>query len=73
MGFFPVTTQVSGFRQSTGGGAIVLAILPHGRLGAAAIMQSQRKIIRQDLQDCAGSHFLPESADEKHVNPVNPV
>jgi hypothetical protein len=33
----------------------------------------QRKIIRQDLQDCAGSLFLPESADEKHVNPVNPV
>jgi len=33
----------------------------------------QRKIIRQDLQDCAGSFFLPESADEKHVNPVNPV
>jgi hypothetical protein len=28
------------------------------------------KIIRQDLQDCAGSLFLPESADEKHVNPV---
>jgi hypothetical protein len=35
--------------------------------------QMQRKIIRQDLQDCAGSLFLPESADEKHVNPVNPV
>jgi hypothetical protein len=35
--------------------------------------QTQRKIIRQDLQDCAGSLFLPESADEKHVNPVNPV
>ena len=33
----------------------------------------QRKIIRQDLQDCAGSLFLPESADKKHVNPVNPV
>jgi hypothetical protein len=33
----------------------------------------QRKIIRQNLQDCAGSLFLPESADEKHVNPVNPV
>jgi hypothetical protein len=35
--------------------------------------QMQRKIIRQDLQDCAGSLFLPASADEKHVNPVNPV
>jgi hypothetical protein len=35
--------------------------------------QTQKKIIRQDLQDCAGSLFLPESADEKHVNPVNPV
>ena len=35
--------------------------------------RTQRKIIRQDLQDCAGSLFLPESADEKHVNPVNPV
>jgi len=23
-----------------------------------------RKIIRQDLKDCAGSLFLPESADE---------
>jgi hypothetical protein len=33
----------------------------------------QRKIIRQDLQDCAGFFLLPESADEKHVNPVNPV
>jgi len=30
----------------------------------------RRKIIRQDLQDCAGSFFLPESADKKHVNPV---
>jgi hypothetical protein len=30
----------------------------------------QRKIIRQNLQDCAGSLFLPESAYEKHVNPV---
>jgi hypothetical protein len=33
----------------------------------------QRKITRQGLQDCAGSLFLPESADEKHVNPVNPA
>jgi predicted RNase H-like HicB family nuclease len=32
-----------------------------------------RKKIRQDLQDCAGFRFLPESADGKHVNPVNPV
>jgi hypothetical protein len=33
--------------------------------------RAERKIIRQDLQDCAGSLFLPESADEKHVNPVD--
>jgi hypothetical protein len=33
----------------------------------------QIKIIRQDLQDCAESLFLRESADEKHVNLVNPV
>jgi hypothetical protein len=31
----------SGFRQSTRGGAIVLAILPHGRLGLAAIRSRQ--------------------------------
>jgi hypothetical protein len=31
----------------------------------------QRKMIRQDLQDYAGSLFLPESADDKHVNPVD--
>jgi hypothetical protein len=42
-------------------------------LAADGRRQTQRKIIREDLEVCAGSLFLPESADEKHVNPVNPV
>jgi hypothetical protein len=41
--------------------------------GAGSPSGQRRKIIRQDLQDCAGSPFFSESAYEKHVNPVNPV
>jgi hypothetical protein len=32
-----VTAQISGFRKSTRAGAMVFAILPHGRLGPTAI------------------------------------
>jgi len=36
-----VTTQGSGFRKFTRAGAMVFAILPHGRLGPAAIRLRQ--------------------------------